>query len=90
MLKTGSTPQNSEAMGSRMKVVALCTMSEGCRTLRSTKKEGGRTQKLTTPLGSQSAATVEKWLPNHQKRERSLSPAYKLFLFALDLFRINS
>ena len=53
----------------------ICTMSGRFTALFCTKKEGTASQKSTTPRGSRHAATVEKWLPNHQKRERSLSPA---------------
>ena len=83
-----STPQNM----SRMKVVALCTMSGRFTALVCTKKEGTASQRSTTPRGSRPAATVETWLPNHPKRERSLFHSTKLFFFALlvDQFRINS
>ena len=75
---------------SRMKVVALCTMSGRFTALFCTKKEGTASQKSTTSRGSRPAATVEEErLPIHQKRERSLFHSTKLFFFALDQFRIT-
>ena len=44
----------------------------------------------TVTLDSGSPRSMENGLPNHQKSEFSLFLSTKLFIFALDQFRINS